>query len=316
MPRPADIDAARADAAIWLARLRADDRTQADERAFQLWLHDHPLHAQAFEGASAVWELTGGLDRDTRPKVNARTPDVSRRVALAGAGALGLAIGGAGLWRLSQAGVYETDIGAQEHVTLDDGTVAFLDTDTRIQAHFADDIRMVRLDRGRVNFRVAADPRRPFVVEAAGERVVASQTTFDIRRDGDALSVVLVRGSASVTPAFQPKPHVLSEGDRFVSVDRRVRIDKPNLRPLLAWQFGQAIFENQSLADAATEMNRYSTVKLVPDEVTARLRFSGVYRLGDTAAFARAVALFLPVQVEMADGEVRLVADPTRLHQS
>jgi transmembrane sensor len=316
MPRPPNIEAARADAAIWLARLRADDRSQADERAFQLWLHDHPLHAEAFEGASGVWELTGGLDRDTRQRVDTRPSGVSRRMALVGAGALSVAVVGAGLWRWSQAGVYETDIGAQEHVTLDDGTVAFLDTDTRMQAQFADDVRMVRLDRGRVNFRVASDPHRPFVVEAAGERVVASQTTFDIRRDGDSLSVVLVRGSASVTPAFQPKPHVLREGDRFVSVDRRVTVDKPNLRPLLAWQFGQAIFENQSLADAAAEMNRYSTVKLVPDDVTAHLRFSGVYRLGDTAAFARAVALFLPVQVEMADGEVHLVADPTRLHQS
>jgi transmembrane sensor len=316
MPQPADINVAHAEAAIWLARLRADDRSEADARAFQTWLHDNPLHAEAFEGASAVWELTGGLDSADFVASTLRKTVVSRRAALTGVGALAIGATGFGLWRMSQAGVYETNIGAQEHVTLDDGTVAFLDTDTRIQARFADDVRMVRLDRGRVNFRVAPDPHRPFVVEAADERVVASQTTFDIRRDGDTLSVVLLRGTASITPSPQQQPHVLSEGDRFVSVDRVVRVDKPNLRPLLAWQFGQAIFENQSLADAATEMNRYSNIKLVPDETAAKLRFSGVYRLGDNSAFARSIALFLPVQVEIVDDEVRLVADPTRLNQS
>lgn len=316
MPGPNDINPARAEAAVWLARLRADDRSEADARAFQIWLHDNPLHAEAFEGVSAVWELTGGLDGTGNAVRTLRNAAVSRRAALTGACALAVGAAGFGIWRISQAGVYETDIGAQEHVTLEDGTVAFLDTDTRIQARFADDVRMVRLDRGRVNFRVAPDPHRPFVVEAADERVVAGQTTFDIRRDGDTLSVVLLRGTASITLSPQQKPHMLGEGDRLVSVDRLVRVDKPNLRPLLAWQFGQAIFENQSLADAASEMNRYSNIKLVPDGTAAKLRFSGVYRLGDNSAFARSIALFLPVQVEIVDDQVRLVADPARLHQS
>jgi transmembrane sensor len=45
------------------------------------------------------------------------------------------------------------------------------------------------------------------------------------------------------------------------------------------------------LEDAAEEMNRYSHVKLVVDNPeTANIRLSGIFRLGDSARLAAAVA--------------------------
>ena len=49
----------RAEAAAWLARLRADDKTEADERAFRLWLAEDRLHTAAFEAVTEVWEAAG-----------------------------------------------------------------------------------------------------------------------------------------------------------------------------------------------------------------------------------------------------------------
>jgi transmembrane sensor len=306
----------KAEAAAWLARLRADDRSASDERAFQAWLGEDSSHVAAFEAVSTVWEAAGGLTRDFR--VRDVTHPLRRRAVLAGIGTLVVAGVTASAWQAAYAGVYETDVGEQKHIALDDGTQVFLDTDTRIRVHFSSAQRSVELERGRVNFRVAPDATRPFVVKAANREIVASRTTFDVRRDGERVSVVLIAGRAalrtnSAVPAKMQD--FLIAGERVVATATQiVRRDKPNLVPLLAWQTGQAIFENETLADAAAEMNRYTTLALVIDDpAVARLRMSGVYRVGDNAAFARSVAALLPVMLEIHSDRVELVRDVTRM---
>lgn len=311
--------ALKAEAAAWIARLHADDRSATDERAFQAWLAESPLHSQAFDSVTATWDLVGGLRGSFPAIARSEVARPRRRAVLAALGTAVFAGATFSVWRAAYAGVYETDVGGQEHVALEDGTQAFLDTDTRIRVQYSDEVRAVRLDRGRVNFHVAADAKRPFVVDVADHRIVASHTTFDVYREDDRVSVVLLHGSASVADkaARMGAKQTLTTGERFVATAQAVRTDRPNLTPLVAWQFGQAVFENETLADAAAEMNRYSTVKLViADPAAARLRLSGVYRVGDTSAFARSVASLLPVQVEIAGDQVRVVADPARLQEN
>jgi transmembrane sensor len=312
--RPASsTQTARAEAAAWLARLRADDRSPADERASQAWLAADASHVAAFEAINVMWDAAGGLAH-TKAR---RAPSLQRRAVLAGLGTFVVLGAGFSGWENAYAGVYETDVGEQKHVALDDGTQIFLDTDTRIRVRFDATQRSVELDRGRANFRVAPDVKRPFVVRAAGQEIVASRTTFDVRRDGDRISVVLIAGKAALRSATAQRaktPDILTPGERAVATASDVvRHDKPNLTPLLAWQTGQAIFENEELADAASEMNRYTTMKLVVGDPTiARLRMSGVYRVGDNAAFARSVAALLPVTLEFFSDHVELVRDVNR----
>jgi transmembrane sensor len=314
MARPAPIaKTARAEAAAWLARLRADDRSPADERAFQAWLATDASHIAAFEAINAMWDAAGGMVH-ARPR---RTPSLRRRAVLAGLGTFVVMGTAFSAWENAYAGVYETDVGEQKHVALDDGTQIFLDTDTRIRVRFDAALRSVELERGRANFRVAPDVKRPFVVRAAGQEIVASRTTFDVRRDGDRISVVLIAGKAALRSAAAQRaktPDILTPGERAVAMAGDVvKHDKPNLTPLLAWQTGQAIFENEKLADAAAEMNRYTTMKLeVGDPTIAGLRMSGVYRVGDNAAFARSVAALLPVTLEFFSDRVELVRDMSR----
>src|SRR6185437_12451957 len=103
--------AMKADAAAWLARLRADDRSSADERAFQEWLAT-PEHAAAFESVSSIWDIAGGLPHDLRG-YDQRRPAGHRRQVLAGLGALLVAGGTFSAWRSAQAHVYQTEVGEQ-----------------------------------------------------------------------------------------------------------------------------------------------------------------------------------------------------------
>ena len=84
----------RAEAAAWLARLRAEDRDAADEAAFRTWLNASPVHASAFEAVDRMWSDVGGLTdlradiRRVPPKIYQRRSTASRRALLAGVGLL------------------------------------------------------------------------------------------------------------------------------------------------------------------------------------------------------------------------------------
>lgn len=302
------------EAAGWIARLNADRRTQADEAAFQAWLAESPAHQAAFEEATMIWELAGGVSHDML-RDPPRVLRIGRREVLAGL-TVGVAVAG-GLVFLSgraEAKVYETAVGERRRVAFEDSSIATLDTDTRIVVKFSDVERVVDLQRGRVNFHVSADGKRPFIVSGAKETIVAHQSNFDVRRDGENISVVLIDGRASVDR--DGKMAVLEKGDRLVSSADGTHMDRPSLLPLLAWQKGQAILENEKLADAIAEMNRYSAVKLtIGDNTAAGLRVSGVYKVGDNLGFARSIARLLPLRVEQTDGKVLLRVDTDRMRQ-
>jgi transmembrane sensor len=303
-----------AEASAWLVRLHADDRSAADEDAFRAWIDASPENARAFEAVTTVWDSAEGL-RATGHGWE-RPPRLHRRTVLTGLGTMAAAAAGFAVWEDAYAGVYETGVGEQKHVTLSDGTAAFLDTDTRLRERFTSEVRAVELDRGLVDLRVAPDARRPFIVGAAGQRILAERTTLDVRRDGSRVCVVLLEGRATVLATSQAAPRrlMLKRGERVIMAENlAVHVDRPDLAPLTAWQSGQAIFENETLISAAAEMNRYSTVRLVvADPAVANLRLSGVYRVGDNQAFARSVSQLLPVIVRLYPDHLELVRDESR----
>jgi transmembrane sensor len=301
----------RAEAAAWLARLRADDKSAADEAAFRDWLAKDRCHAAAFEAVTEVWELAGAAWNE--PIAGTPRRMMPRRALVMGVGSLAAAGVLLTVWQRAGADTYETAVGEQKHAVLPDGTQVFLDTDTRIRAQFDSDARMVAVERGRCNFHVREDDKRPFVVDAASSRIVAARSTFDVRRDGDQVCVVLTQGSLTVGLKDGSLRQTLQVGDRFVTGHGGSRKDRPNLVPLLAWQTGQAVFDSETLAGAVREMNRYSVIKIaVHDGDVAGMRISGVYRVGDNVAFAHSIATLLPVILKIDTDQVRLEPNPAR----
>lgn len=307
----------RAEAAAWLARLRADSRDASDEAAFHTWLAESPDHAAAFEAVDRVWSEVGGLTELhdlRRPGVygmSAKPSLASRRAVMAGAGLFAILGGSAMFWKSAQAKVFETDVGEQKHVVLDDGSQLFLDAKTRISVAFTETERTVDMAYGRANFRVVPDPGRPFVVEAAERKIVATHCSFDVRCQDGQVQVVLIHGEADVKPAATPNAQGqrLTSGERLVAAADVEWRDKPDMTRATAWQTGYEMFENEKLSQAVEEMNRYSTQKLEVDDSVASLKVSGVYRVGDNSAFARALSKLLPIAVRETDDTLLLTAE-------
>lgn len=294
----------------WLARLHADDRVAEDEVAFRAWLRADPSHQDAFERASTIWDAVPGLSTSAAPEAPVPATRLSRRMALAGGGAVVVAGGLTLGWREAYAGVYRTGIGEQRRLVLDDGSRVMLDTDTRIRFWMRNDVRTLSLGLGRIDLDIAADPR-PFVIDLGDRRATAQAGRLDVRREGDAAALTAIQGSARIdTPGA---PVALGPGNRIEMAAGRVdQLDQPELDDLIAWQSGRLAFRDETLATAAREMNRYSPHQLViTDPQAAALRLSGVYRVGDPEAFARSLALLLPVRVS-GDGRTIRISSTDR----
>ncbi|HEX4636847.1 MAG TPA: FecR domain-containing protein [Rhizomicrobium sp.] len=319
MAEPVPSPQVRAEAAAWLARLHAQDRDAADEAGFRAWLNASPDHATAFEAVDRMWSDVGGLNSfpsDLRSSFGGtpqRQPGLARRrVLLTGVGLVALTGGSAMFWRSASAKVYETEVGEQKHVALDDGSQLFLDAQTRIAVSFSETTRLVDMQYGRANFRVVPDLKRPFIVQAAEKKIVATRCNFDVRCEDGKVQVVLIHGEADVRPASAPQARGqrLKAGERLVAANDVETRDKPDLTHVLAWQTGYEMFDKEDLAQAAEEMNRYSTAKLAVDSSVADLKVSGMYRVGDNSAFAHSLTKLLPVTVRQIGDTLVLTADP------
>jgi transmembrane sensor len=309
--RPARKDLIRA--STWLARLRADDCTAADQAAFHAWLRAAPAHTAAFEKATAAFEAAGAIGA-WRPgavpvAVQDEAEDVpvaaSRRRFLLGAGATAAVGAGAIGWQAAFAGSLETGVGERRTERLEDGSTLLLDTDTRVRPDWLR-ARSVSLHRGRISVTARPDQGRPFAVAAGRHSVSAASMNADLRFENGEFSVMVVDGVVAVSRA-DGVPLMLKAGDRLSPGGT---VDRPSIAVLTAWREGRLVFDNEPLAAACAELNRYDAVKLAPDPAVADLRISGTYRTGRSIGFANAVMEVLPVRAERDGDAIRLRAAP------
>ncbi|WP_137864656.1 MULTISPECIES: FecR domain-containing protein [unclassified Sphingomonas] len=286
-----------AQAAAWLARLHSEDRTPADVQGFQVWLAEDARHQETFESLTALWDASGEAE------VHAARPAISRRAIIAGGCAVAMASIAGGIILLNRPGTqrFETAIGEQERLVLSDGSRLMLDADTQVAVSMGEQRRSINLIRGRANFIVSKDPLRPFVVAAGSREVIAVGTAFDVARQGDLVSVTMVEGKVLVRrPGAPDADRMLVAGDRLRMAEAATSYvaDRPEIVAATAWQTGRAVFDNDTLEDAVTELNRYQPRQLIiRDPGVGALRISGSYQTGDSEAFARSIAELLPVRV-------------------
>ncbi|MET0498953.1 MAG: FecR domain-containing protein [Steroidobacteraceae bacterium] len=313
--RRADEQATRAEAAAWLARLRSEERTADDERGFRAWLAESRHHREAFELTNSIFDMAGAADRSLL--TSGSEAKVSRRHVLrAGVGLAAASVAGFAVY-LRSGSTYATEIGEQRKVSLEDGTLVQLDTDTEIRVSMNDERRRVQLRQGRASFDVAEDALRPFEVIAGSQSVRAARSHFDVSRDGSMVSVLLEDGPVSIASEDDSEgtrsPLTVLPGQKIVfALGRTVRQERPVMERATAWRAGRLAFFEDSLSDAVAQMNRYTRRPIVIlDPEIGRMKISGTYGVGDASAFAASLAVLLPVAVGLESDRVTLRAAQT-----
>lgn len=325
--------AIEAHAAEWVARLDRSDDPAARAR-LDAWLAGDVRRRGAFFRAQAAYAmldrasvLRGGQAEDEPAADNdagippedadaERGPSRRRMLWGSGVAAAGLAASGIG-WMFRDSGQQhiETAVGEIRRVPLDDGSLAAVNTQTRLAVSLKPELRRIVLDSGEAWFQVVKDRTRPFVVEAGDIRVRAVGTAFSVRRTDEGAEVRVTEGvvevwqvgdegnarrvsagsAATVNMAVQAPPVVAARDD----IDRA-----------LSWRTGQLILDGDSVAEAAAEFNRYNRIQLqVTDDALGREKMIGRFRTNEPDAFARAVASLMGARVETASDRILLSRD-------
>jgi transmembrane sensor len=298
------------EAAEWATRLAEypEDRELAAQ--VEAWVAADPRRRGALLRSQAILSLAcdaaNGIERSSPAPRR-----LDRRWLLAGGAGLAASVAGLGVfaefgrWRR-----FDTAFGEVRNAPLADGSLAAINADSRVDVRLADDERQVRITRGEAWFKVAHDPRRPFVVSAGPVRVRAVGTAFSVRRQDDAAQILVTEGVVEVwlDGKENQKIRVSAGSSARVGPTQPVQVvlAEQEVESALAWREGQVALYNVSLAEAAAQFNRYNARKLVIDDPgLARETLVGHFSANDPEGFAAAAAATL---------NARVVADETSIH--
>jgi transmembrane sensor len=309
-------------AAEWAVKVDAGPLNLGEEAALAAWLEAAPRHAGAFARARAALQFATPERliqvRDEfkqRPAPHTLLP--RRQMIIGGAGlaaAASIMVGVSVSTRLFGSESYATRIGETQIVPLADGSVVTLNTNSKIQVHYTQERREIRLVQGEALFDVAKNKKRPFIVLAGGTQVRAVGTSFTVRMLPDQPVQVLVReGVVEVKHPDQPAatPVRLPANSRGTApVDApivAVNVPQSEVTRALAWRVGRIAFEGEPLKQAAAEFDRYSDTHIEIDAPDIENQtVAGLFVSNDPVGFSRAVAASFNLHMTVSDKKVVL----------
>ena len=275
-------------AADWFVRLQSTEVSLEETLAWQAWLHETPLNAQAFARIEEISDVMRHVapppalsmrelarDRyDASVPIANWKPRMRRRSWLtlgAAASIAAIALSFAFLKTPAVTTTYATAIGETSNVALSDGSVIALGGDTQIRVALSDNLRAIELTRGEALFKVAKDAARPFKVSAGDATIIAVGTEFNVERDSDRAVVSVTEGRVEVKPIagllpvslmqeFKPKLRSVRVNAGQQTTAGSAGIEEPTKmeEPATDWQIGHLAFRLQPLRYVLEDVNRYA----------------------------------------------------------
>jgi transmembrane sensor len=272
-------------AVAWHARLTSGAVDDSVLSEFDRWRRQGPEHQQAYRDVEALWQqlpMPLLADRQRRRALVAkqRRAVLARRgLSVAAAASLLLAVM-AGFYPdylQHPLADYRTRIGEQTSITLADGSIAHLNTDTAIDVSINGNERRIELLRGEAEFDVAHDADKPFRVATGATTTEALGTRFIVRYDGKAGAVTLlqgrVRSSRPSAQGAQTESTTLQAGQQLAfTADRLGTPQTAELSNADAWRRGRLLMNFVPLKQVIAEINRYrrSQIRLLDDKLAER----------------------------------------------
>lgn len=347
------LDNERLEAASRWVLMLDEGMDEEEQKALRAWLAEDPRNPDELLEVAEVWDKTSDLSRLARlfPREhkNKRFWLHQNMAALAASVVVTIAIGlfwnalnfgfdGPGEVITEQSAQYfvqyETAIGEQANVSLLDGSLLSLNTNSRLTVAYSKNARVLKLHRGEIHIDVAEDPSRPFSV-VAGDRVLqALGTSFSVEiTQDDQIELVVTEGkvvvgvnpvdslepeseaestSAVVTPT-KLKPsggNVVSAGEELIFGARKEKaatVSQEEIEVKLSWREGSLVFRGEPLESALAEVERYTTIQFVLlDKELKTTTVSGRFKAGDVETLLASLKLNFNI-VHERDGEGRVL---------
>ena len=335
-----DTEAMLEEAHDWMVLLEDPSTSEAERERFKQWIEADRRRAHVFDRAITFREAIKATPAASFAD-DLHQPSLRERLQAATDRALGLLAQKASLVSVAAAAVLvialvlrplfetlpeapttpvamaqtlTTEIRQLSTGTLVDGTEFTLGPASAINVSYSAFAREVSLLRGEVFFSVAADPDRPFSVQAARLTATALGTAFEVRRSADTTRVAVAEGTVEVThptmAARRPTSLLITErlsaGNEVAATDdlgmgEPVAVSAENVG---SWRQGRLVFRGASLAEILADVNRYSTVPVEldpqsPDLATRRL--SGAFEGSELDALLQSIADIHSLSVDRSE---------------
>jgi transmembrane sensor len=306
--------------ARWAIRLDAGTISAAEQSALDAWLACDEHRAGALLRAQAALEylnrgraLGTALPEEVEPAYH-----VSRRGLIGSLMAAGAAACVGAIMLFPREKQIDTQIGEIRQMPLEDGSVATLNTSSKVSVQMKKRERLVRLDDGEAWFRVAPDKARPFVVEAGEVRVRAVGTAFSVRRRDGGTDVLVTEGTVEAwVVGREGEKRFITAGSRgLLEEDAPIEVAAApeQIDRALAWRSGQLSLNGETLDYAVAELNRYNKQKLLVESPDlGRQQLVGYFHIGEPENFAKTVAWMIGADVVESDGTIRIVPSKKNL---
>ena len=352
-------------AADWLVRLDSDRApSQQDLDDLKEWMQRSPAHTEQLKRLTKYWHSANLLTDLSFPLPGSQRPGgwlsnlryqfrqllIHGRQASATLGAaftltlavaMGLLFNNLNEAGVSGNGIYQTRIGEQNTITLVDGSVILLNTNSRLQVNYEHNQRDVVLMAGEAHFEVAKDTNRPFVVKAGEGLVRAVGTAFTVRMNPQALKVTVTEGKVALrkfepqkveTNSTEPENTQLTDNDtpappvpptkdrgylvQGQSVDFQPQantglgnpiqqLKQHDIEQQLAWRKGLLLFAGEPLTQVIDEVNRYTKLDIqIVDADIADISIGGQFQVGETEAMLKVLETSFGIQVSRPNATI------------
>ncbi len=284
-----DSDLLRSEAIDWLVRINAAPQDSAARAGLDAWLASSEAHRRAYRSVERVWMLSGELP-SAAPSSSHEVVELSRVRRTRRAWGIAAAAFAAcvALWflptlRLHFEADHLTGVAELRELTLEDGSIVYLDAASAIAVRYDKGRREVELLAGQAFFKVVSARDRPFVVTAGNVAVTVKGTAFDVGSSRDGVSVAVQSGTVEVMVSGSER-NVLStlmRGERMM-VDRQGTFARSQVSPddVASWREHRLVVDGATLGEVVDELGRHHRgVIVVSDRSLADRRITGVFDL-------------------------------------
>ncbi|XOV81764.1 MAG: FecR domain-containing protein [bacterium] len=293
----------------WLARLRAEDVTPQETADFAIWLAASSAHQRAFDEAAELWLLSAHLP----PQSVTLKPPASRYGSVVPLATAASVLFAAFLMVVQLATPsFTTEKGEQRRVVLADGSIAFMNTASKMQVHYSADERRIVLTQGEVWFDVAENAERPFTVDGRFTDAQALGTAFSVRETPGFTRVSVTEGEVVLIDENGVNSPHLGPGDEGTVSATATDYQQVDPEILLAWQRGQLVYNDVRLDELLHDLNRYLPKTMaINDQYLESLRVSAVLNLDDQEAMLEALSKTLPIRWKSLSDTLIIVTSDT-----
>lgn len=255
-------------AAYWFATMLDKPVATEKQQEFERW-YKHAEHAAAYKAFSQLWndsEVALKQHEVVKPLPWYRRTTLQITSAAASVCIIAL------LWAMQQPiADYYTAPGEIRTVSLPDGTVATLSSDTRLALQYSNNERQLTLLSGEAWFQVSPDKQRPFKVTAKGGKSTALGTAFSVALQSAGAEVIVTEHSVEVTAGGQSEILTAGQAVRYHN-NQLLTPDDIDTDVRLAWRNHQLVFLARPLGEVIEELNRWQPAKLIllGDELAQR----------------------------------------------